>query len=335
MMESQILELIKKLEAEIRLTDRRVAQLSEIAAGELSPHALVGDKHTASGLTSGHFLKATGASSFVFQAHGLNHSDLGGIGATDHHSNANDPLAGEKAALAGTSGTPGSGNKYVTDADSRNSNARTPTAHASTHKSGGSDSIKLDELATPDDNTNLNATTSRHGLLLKLGGGTTNFLRADGSWAAPPSGGSVAALTTTAKARAYRSGNIGAASAAWTKLALNAETYDPGSNFDSSTNYRFVAPVAGYYMILAQIYFLNSSTGSRRMVSEIRVNGTGKARFLDDNIAAGGDIEHSGGSILYLAQNDYVEMFYYVSGADVLIIGQEHLTALAVHLISY
>lgn len=71
------------------------------------------------------------------------------------------------------------------------------------------------------------------------------------------------------------------------------------------------------------------------MVSEIRVNGTGKARFLDDNIAAGGDIEHSGGSILYLAQNDYVEMFYYVFGADVLIIGQEHLTALAVHLISY
>lgn len=45
------------------------------------------------------------------------------------HSNANDPSAGEKAALAGTSGSPGSGNKYVTDADPRNTNARTPTAH--------------------------------------------------------------------------------------------------------------------------------------------------------------------------------------------------------------
>ena len=32
---------------------------------------------------------------------------------------ANIPAAGEKAALAGTSGTPGSGNKYVTDADPR------------------------------------------------------------------------------------------------------------------------------------------------------------------------------------------------------------------------
>jgi hypothetical protein len=52
--------------------------------------------------------------------------------------------------------------------------------------------IKLDDLGAPDDNTDLNASTSKHGLLPKLGGGTTNFLRADGTWAAPPSGGSLA-----------------------------------------------------------------------------------------------------------------------------------------------
>lgn len=72
--------------------------------------------------------------------------------------------------------------------DSRLSDARTPTAHATTHQSGGSDPIKLDDFATPDDNTDLDASTSRHGLLLKLGGGTTNFLRADGTWSAPGSG---------------------------------------------------------------------------------------------------------------------------------------------------
>ena len=44
---------------------------------------------------------------------------------------------------------------------------------------------KLDDFGTPDDNTDLDATTSRHGLLPKLGGGTSNFLRADGSWATP------------------------------------------------------------------------------------------------------------------------------------------------------
>lgn len=69
--------------------------------------------------------------------------------------------------------------------DARLSDARTPTAHAASHKSGGSDFIRLDEFAACTDNTNLNATTSAHGLLPKLGGGTTNFLRADGTWAPP------------------------------------------------------------------------------------------------------------------------------------------------------
>jgi hypothetical protein len=45
------------------------------------------------------------------------------------HSNANDPTADQKAALAGTSGTPSSTNKYVTNSDARLSDARTPVAH--------------------------------------------------------------------------------------------------------------------------------------------------------------------------------------------------------------
>jgi hypothetical protein len=46
------------------------------------------------------------------------------------HSNANDPSAAEKTALAGTAGTPSSTNRYVTDSDARNTNARTPTGAA-------------------------------------------------------------------------------------------------------------------------------------------------------------------------------------------------------------
>ena len=51
------------------------------------------------------------------------------------------PTTGEKAALAGTSGTPSGTNKYVTNSDARLSNARTPTAHKSSHASGGSDAL--------------------------------------------------------------------------------------------------------------------------------------------------------------------------------------------------
>jgi len=47
---------------------------------------------------------------------------------------------------------------------------------------------KLDDLAAPDDNTNLNFSTSAHGLTPK-GTNVGNFLKDDGTWAAPAGGG--------------------------------------------------------------------------------------------------------------------------------------------------
>ena len=96
------------------------------------------------------------------------------------------PTLGTASALdVAASGNAASG-EVVKGNDSRLTDARTPSTHATSHKSGGADAIKLDELAAPTDVTTLNATTSAHGLLPKLGGGTTNFLRADGSWATAP-----------------------------------------------------------------------------------------------------------------------------------------------------
>jgi len=57
--------------------------------------------------------------------------------------------------------------------------------HASTHKTGGSDSIKLDEFASPEDNTNLNVSALAHGLCPKIPNNTTTFFRGDGAYAAP------------------------------------------------------------------------------------------------------------------------------------------------------
>jgi hypothetical protein len=54
--------------------------------------------------------------------------------------------------------------------------------HASTHKSGGADSIKLDEFAAPTDVTTLNATTVAHGLLPKLSGDADQVLTGAGGW---------------------------------------------------------------------------------------------------------------------------------------------------------
>ena len=114
------------------------------------------------------------------------HAHTGGLGAQIAYSSLSGlpTLGGASSLDVGTgSGTVAAGN------DSRLSDARSPTAHATSHKSAGSDPIKLDELASPTDVTTLNATVSAHGLLPKLGGGTTNYLRADGTWAQPAGGG--------------------------------------------------------------------------------------------------------------------------------------------------
>lgn len=60
---------------------------------------------------------------------------------------------------------------------------RLPNPHHATHELGGSDAIQLDNLSTPDDNTDLNATTSAHGLLRKLSGNATDYLTGAGNWA--------------------------------------------------------------------------------------------------------------------------------------------------------
>jgi len=54
--------------------------------------------------------------------------------------------------------------------------------HATQHRSAGTDTIKLDDLAAPDDNTDLNFNTTKHGLAPK-GTNVGNFLKDDGSWA--------------------------------------------------------------------------------------------------------------------------------------------------------
>ena len=58
------------------------------------------------------------------------------------------PTQEENDALAGTSGTAPSGsNKLVDNADTRMTNARTPTSHASTHNAGGGDALAADQDA--------------------------------------------------------------------------------------------------------------------------------------------------------------------------------------------
>jgi len=66
-----------------------------------------------------------------------------------------------------------------------------PLIHATRHKTGGADPIALDTLAATTDNTNLNASTTAHGLLKKLSNVATEFLNGQGNFTVPAGGGDV------------------------------------------------------------------------------------------------------------------------------------------------
>jgi hypothetical protein len=74
------------------------------------------------------------------------------------------------------------GDNYTIWAEDWNGFVAAFKTHASRHKSGGLDQIKLDELASPTDITTLDVTIAAHGLCPKLPNDITKFLSGDGTW---------------------------------------------------------------------------------------------------------------------------------------------------------
>jgi hypothetical protein len=64
-----------------------------------------------------------------------------------------------------------------------------PSGHHTSHESGGGDAIKLDDLTAADDNTDLNVSTSHHGLTPKLPNDATKYLDGTGAYTVPAGGG--------------------------------------------------------------------------------------------------------------------------------------------------
>ncbi len=141
---------------------------------------------------------------------------------------------------------------------------------------------------------------------------------------------------TTARARAYRNGTQDdIVSATFTKIQLNAEDYDSGSNFDAATNFRFVAPVSGYYLITGCVRWINI------VVDKTYIG----CIYKNDALVASSGVHYPGGlagisstvtTVLYLAATDYVELWgYHDAGVNTVDIetGSDQ-TYLAVHLLS-
>ena len=95
-----------------------------------SAHALVGAKHTASGLTIGHVVRATGATAFAWAQ--LQHSDLGGVTSDLHHPQAHTLASHSTKAHSELTGV--------------TSDLHHAQIHASAHEVGGGDLVHHDDL---------------------------------------------------------------------------------------------------------------------------------------------------------------------------------------------
>lgn len=100
-----------------------------------------------------------------------------------------------------------------------------------------------------------------------------------------------------------------AASSVYTKVQFQTENFDTGSNFDSVTNYRFVAPVAGFYYFNTTVILFVANTivvqaavyknGAILRASPQAYNGTGGNNNIGSQVQ----------DLVFLAANDYIEVF--------------------------
>jgi len=143
------------------------------------------------------------------------------------------------------------------------------------------------------------------------------------------------ALTDFVGASAYLSSTLGTTVAGtYTKVALDTESYDVGSNFASN---KFTAPVSGYYSVQAQIRYAACAIDKPYYVA-IYVNGSSVASGLNQTGGGTGGNAIVGVPIaktINLSATDYVELFYYNGGGNTAtdIVGGASNTFLAVTLL--
>lgn len=98
-----------------------------------------------------------------------------------------------------------------------------------------------------------------------------------------------------------------------TKVQFATEDYDPSSIYDAATNYRFTAPVAGYYDLAS---YLEASNTAADVLVSIYKNGSEFKRFSRLNFTG---FKSLGGAINVLAAaSDYFEVYIYSTNTDAL-----------------
>jgi len=136
------------------------------------------------------------------------------------------------------------------------------------------------------------------------------------------------------KARAYLSAaQEDLVSDVFTKILLDAEDYDTGSDFDVG-NHEFVVPIDGYYLITFGVRFDNVVVNKNYQVS-IFIGETGKF-YARNQAAIADDVLVSGSDIMNLSAGEKVSLrAYHNAGVNTVdIYGSPYYTMMAIHLLS-
>jgi hypothetical protein len=128
------------------------------------------------------------------------------------------------------------------------------------------------------------------------------------------SGKKVVSAGFASKFRVHRTANQSIPATTWTKVQFNVETgegYDNNNEVDTVTNYRFTASKAGWYHYDAIIRWF---TGSNNHYIDVRKNGSNNISYGERDFVSGEGVSVASGDI-YLAVNDYLEVWVYTSAA--------------------
>jgi len=101
----------------------------------------------------------------------------------------------------------------------------------------------------------------------------------------------------------------------FTKVQVNNELYDTGNNYDAATNYRFTAPVTGFYEFFARSSI--TSAANNRFLICLYKNGVLYSRGYDGSNSSnplGGEVFDQ----LQLTAGDYMEFWVYSANAVAL-----------------
>lgn len=113
-------------------------------------------------------------------------------------------------------------------------------------------------------------------------------------------------LTTTHKVSAYAGAAQSIAAGTGEIIELNTESYDLGSDFNTST-FKFTAPITGYYLVVAQMKLTGMADGKNAVVYVKKNTSTTVLENQHWTGAAGSAYPHVAG-IVSLTQGDTLEL---------------------------